>query len=170
MSDSRPPNEFVRAWRILFVCMGNICRSPTAEGMLRQRLVEAGLDARVAVDSCGTGDWHIGKPPDPRALQAAADRGIDLGGLRGRQLTVEDFMRFDEILVMDADNLERALALRPVGSKARVSRLLSYAGQPDADVPDPYFGGEAGFQQVLDQLELAVEGLATSLRQRLGFV
>lgn len=167
MSDSLPE------WRILFVCMGNICRSPTAEGMLRQRLVEAGLDARVAVDSCGTGDWHIGKPPDPRAIQAAAERGVDLSDLRGRQLQVRDFADHDEILVMDSDNLARVMALQPSESRAQVSRLLSYAGQshadqPDQDVPDPYFGGEAGFQQVLDLLEIAVEGVMTALRQRLG--
>ena len=162
MSDSRPE------WRILFVCMGNICRSPTAEGMLRKRLEDEGIADRVAVDSCGTGAWHVGQPPDPRALRAATDRGIDLRELRGRQLTVEDFERFDEILVMDSDNLAGALALQPAGSRARVSRLLHYAGQPDEDVPDPYFGGEAGFLQVLDQLEDAVEGLVASLRQRLG--
>lgn len=164
MSDSRPE------WRILFVCMGNICRSPTAEGMLRKRLKEEGMADRVAVDSCGTGAWHVGQPPDPRALRAATDRGIDLRELRGRQLTVEDFERFDEILVMDSDNLERALALQPADSHARVSRLLHYAGQPDEDVPDPYFGGEAGFQQVLDQLEDAVEGVMASLHQRLGIL
>ncbi|WP_110691911.1 low molecular weight protein-tyrosine-phosphatase [Salinicola halophyticus] len=155
-------------WRILFVCMGNICRSPTAEGMLRKRLDEAGLADRVEVDSCGTGDWHVGAPPDSRAIQAAADRGVDLGGLRGRQLALEDFTYFDEILVMDADNLERVLDREPAGSRAQVARLLHYAGQPGQDVPDPYFGGEAGFQQVLDQLELGVEGLLVSLRQRLG--
>ena len=164
MNDSRPE------WRILFVCMGNICRSPTAEGMLRKRLEEEGMADRVAVDSCGTGAWHVGQPPDPRALRAATDRGIDLGELRGRQLTVEDFERFDEILVMDSDNLERTLALQPADSRARVSRLLNYAGQLDEDVPDPYFGGEAGFQQVLDQLEDAVEGVVASLRQRLGIL
>lgn len=162
MSDSRPD------WRILFVCMGNICRSPTAEGMLRQRLVETGLDTRVAVDSCGTGDWHVGKPPDPRAIQAAAERGIDLRGLRGRQLRVQDFADHDEILVMDSDNLARVLALKPSESQARVARLLSYVDQPDREVPDPYFGGEAGFQQVLDLLEAAVDGVVATLRQRLG--
>jgi len=94
--------------------------------------------------------------------------GVDLRGLRGRQLAIEDFAHFDEILVMDADNLERVLDLEPADSRAQVSRLLRYAGQPGQDVPDPYFGGEAGFQQVLDQLELAVEGLLASLRQRLG--
>ncbi|MGQ7242743.1 low molecular weight protein-tyrosine-phosphatase [Salinicola sp. V024] len=161
-------NQSRYEWRILFVCMGNICRSPTAEGMLRKRLDEAGLTDRVEVDSCGTGDWHVGAPPDDRAIQAAADRGVDLGGLRGRQLALEDFAHFDEILVMDADNLERVLDREPAGRRAQISRLLHYAGEPGQDVPDPYFGGEAGFQQVLDQLELAVEGLLASLRQRLG--
>ncbi|WP_110641343.1 low molecular weight protein-tyrosine-phosphatase [Salinicola sp. CPA57] len=161
MSDSAPE------WRILFVCMGNICRSPTAEGMLRKRLDEADMITRVAVDSCGTGAWHVGQPPDPRAIRAAAERGVDLGALRGRQLSAEDFSRFDDILVMDSDNLKHVLALKPTDSRARVSRLLQYAGRPDDDVPDPYFGGETGFQRVLDQLELAVDGLMVSLRQRL---
>ncbi|WP_239496147.1 low molecular weight protein-tyrosine-phosphatase [Salinicola peritrichatus] len=152
--------------RILFVCMGNICRSPTAEGMLRQRLEEAGLSERIEVDSCGTGAWHIGEPPDPRAIEAAAARGIDIRELRGRQLAVSDFMAFDEILVMDSDNLERVMALKPTASRARVNRLLGYAGQPDDDVPDPYFGGDAGFQHVLDRIEAAVDGLVESLRRR----
>lgn len=160
MSESRP------VWRVLFVCMGNICRSPTAEGMLRKRLQDEGLDASVEIDSCGTGAWHVGQAPDPRAVQAASERGVDLSGLRGRQLAQEDFAQFDEILVMDTDNLDQVLARRPEGSRARVSRLLHYANQPDTDVPDPYFGGEAGFLRVLDQLELAVEGLTASLRQR----
>ncbi|WP_110710357.1 low molecular weight protein-tyrosine-phosphatase [Salinicola sp. CR57] len=162
MSESRP------VWRVLFVCMGNICRSPTAEGMLRKRLQDEGLDARIEIDSCGTGAWHVGQAPDPRAVQAASERGVDLSGLRGRQLAQQDFAQFDEILVMDTDNLDQVLARRPEGSRARVSRLLQYANQPDTDVPDPYFGGEAGFLRVLDQLELAVEGLTASLRQRVG--
>lgn len=153
--------------RILFVCMGNICRSPTAEGMLRQRLHERGLVARIGVDSCGTGAWHVGEPPDPRAIRAALARGYDIRALRGRQLAVVDFERFDEILVMDTDNLQCVMALAPTAGRARVSRLMRYAGQPDADVPDPYFGGEAGFQQVLDQLARAVDGLVDSLEHRL---
>ncbi|WP_298845675.1 low molecular weight protein-tyrosine-phosphatase [uncultured Salinicola sp.] len=162
MSDSRP------VLRVLFVCMGNICRSPTAEGMLRKRLQDEGIGDDVEVDSCGTGAWHVGQAPDPRAIRAASERGVDLSGLRGRQLTREDFAQFDEILVMDTDNLDHVLALRPEDSCARVSRLLQYANQPETDVPDPYFGGEAGFLHVLDQLELAVEGLTASLRQRVG--
>ncbi|GHB08064.1 low molecular weight protein-tyrosine-phosphatase [Salinicola rhizosphaerae] len=152
---------------ILFVCMGNICRSPTAEGMLRQRLGERGLIERVDVDSCGTGAWHVGEAPDPRAIKAALARGYDIRTLRGRQLTQQDFENFDEILVMDEDNLERVMALAPALSRAKVSRLMRYAGQPDADVPDPYFGGEAGFQHVLDQLARAVDGLVDSLEHRL---
>lgn len=153
---------------ILFVCMGNICRSPTAEGMLRQRLAEEGLLERVEVDSCGTGAWHIGEPPDPRAIDAASARGIDISGLRGRQLSIDDFYHFDEILVMDSDNLARVHALMPTEGRARVLRLMHYAGHPDDDVPDPYFGGEAGFQRVLNGLEAAMVGLVASLRCRLA--
>ncbi|WP_251976493.1 low molecular weight protein-tyrosine-phosphatase [Salinicola avicenniae] len=157
-----------RAWRVLLVCMGNICRSPTAEGMLRQRLQAAGLSEQVFVDSCGTGAWHVGEPPDPRAIEAASRRGIDISGLRGRQLRGADFADFDEILVMDSDNLRAVLALQRSCSGAAVSRFLRYAGQPEGDVPDPYFGGEAGFQLVLDHLEAAVEGLVASLSHRLA--
>ncbi|WP_110687483.1 low molecular weight protein-tyrosine-phosphatase [Salinicola aestuarinus] len=154
--------------RILFVCLGNICRSPTAEGMLRQRLAQLGLEERVEVDSCGTGAWHVGDPPDPRAIEAASARGIDISGLRGRQLASEDFATCDEILVMDAANLADVAARKPANARAQVLRLMAYAGQPDADVPDPYFGGEAGFLYALDQIEAAVDGVATALMRRMA--
>ncbi|WP_110664908.1 low molecular weight protein-tyrosine-phosphatase [Salinicola halophilus] len=158
----------IARWRILFVCLGNICRSPTAEGMLRERLTQRDLATRVDVDSCGTGDWHVGEPPDSRAVEAAAARGIEIAGLRGRQLDLEDFATFDEILVMDSANLDHVMALKPTGARAEVRRLMSYAGQPEADVPDPYFGGEAGFQHALDQIDAAVEGLTVSLMRRVA--
>lgn len=161
-------NEPLAKTRVLFVCLGNICRSPTAEGMLRERLVQVGLVERVEVDSCGTGDWHVGEPPDARAIAAGAARGLDIAGLRGRQLRPRDFTEFDEILVMDQANLERVLSQKPAGATARVSRLMAYAGQPETDVPDPYFGGDAGFDFALDQIETAVEGLVSSLTQRLA--
>ncbi|WIX34476.1 low molecular weight protein-tyrosine-phosphatase [Salinicola sp. JS01] len=156
------------SYRVLFVCLGNICRSPTAEGMLRQRLMRLGLSARIAVDSCGTGAWHVGQPPDLRAQRVARERGIDLSGLRARQLVREDFERFDEILVMDGDNLEQALMLAPAASRARVVRLLSYLGEPESDVPDPYYGGDTGFTFAIERIEAAVACLAESLAQRLS--
>ncbi|WP_353982016.1 low molecular weight protein-tyrosine-phosphatase [Salinicola endophyticus] len=156
------------SYRVLFVCLGNICRSPTAESMLRQRLAQLGLSERVAVDSCGTGAWHVGQPPDLRAQRAVRERGIDMSELRARQLVREDFDRYDEILVMDGDNLAQTLALAPVSSRARVARLLHYVGEPESDVPDPYYGGEAGFTFAIDRIEAAVAGLAESLAQRLS--
>ncbi|WP_192036625.1 low molecular weight protein-tyrosine-phosphatase [Halomonas sp. YLGW01] len=154
--------------RVLFVCLGNICRSPTAEGMLRHKLEAAGLAERVTIDSCGTGDWHVGKAPDRRAAAAAAERGIDLSGLRARQLDRADFERFDYLLAMDHDNLDDLLAMRPGDCQAHVGLFLDFAGRREAAVPDPYYGGEAGFDEVLDLVESAADGLIEALRGRLG--
>ncbi|TFH85134.1 low molecular weight phosphotyrosine protein phosphatase [Billgrantia azerbaijanica] len=154
--------------RVLFVCLGNICRSPTAEGVFRRQLDEAGLADAVAVDSCGIGPWHVGKAPDPRAQAAARRRGVDLSGLRARQLDDEDFYRFDYLLAMDHDNLTAIEARRPPDSDAVVTLFLEYAGHPDRAVPDPYFGGEQGFEEVLDLIEAASRGLIVTLRDRLG--
>jgi protein-tyrosine phosphatase len=153
--------------RVLFVCLGNICRSPTAEGVFRQQLAAAGLTDRVVVDSCGIGPWHIGKPPDRRAQQAAARRGIDLSRLRARQLADDDFHRFDYLLAMDHDNLSAIEARRPADCPARVGLLLDFAGYADRAVPDPYYGGEQGFEEVLDLIEAASQGLVEELRRRL---
>ncbi|SDG06101.1 protein tyrosine phosphatase [Onishia taeanensis] len=154
--------------RVLFVCLGNICRSPTAEGMLRHKLEAAGLAERVAVDSCGTGDWHVGKAPDRRAITAAAGRGIDIKGLRARQLDRSDFDRFDYLLAMDYDNLTDLLSMRPDDCDAQVGLFLDFAGRSGAAVPDPYYGGGDGFDEVLDLVEAAADGLVEVLRQRLG--
>ncbi|MFP3343163.1 low molecular weight protein-tyrosine-phosphatase [Halomonas sp. SIMBA_159] len=149
--------------RVLFVCLGNICRSPTAEGVFQQALDRAGLSQRVAIDSCGVGDWHIGKAPDKRAQAAALRRGVDISHLRARQLKASDFLEFDYVLGMDRDNLAAMQALKPADSQAKIGLFLAYAGLPDTDVPDPYYGGEAGFERVLDMIERASAGLIEEL-------
>jgi protein-tyrosine phosphatase len=151
--------------RILFFCMGNICRSPTAEGVMRAKLKAAGLD--VEVDSAGTHGYHVGAPPDERSQAHAGRRGYDLSRLRARKLTAEDFSRFDLVLAMDADNLGYAERLCPPSQRHRLRLLLDYApGAGKRHVPDPYYGGEAGFEEVLDLVEAACEGLIASLRAR----
>ncbi|MCG6657838.1 low molecular weight phosphotyrosine protein phosphatase [Halomonas campisalis] len=153
--------------RVLFVCLGNICRSPTAEGVFRRQLAAAGLAERVAVDSCGIGSWHVDKAPDSRAQQAAAQRGIELGELRARQLCDADFQRFDYLLAMDHDNLAALQARRPADCTAHLGLFLAFAGEPDRAVPDPYYGGEQGFEEVLDLIEAASRGLVAELHRRL---
>ncbi|APX93603.1 phosphotyrosine protein phosphatase [Halomonas sp. 1513] len=153
--------------RILFVCLGNICRSPTAEGVFRRRLAESGLSEAVEVDSCGTGGWHVGKAPDARAQAAARQRGVELSQLRARQLEAADFSRFDYLLAMDDDNLASLEAMRPDDCTAHVGLLLDFAGEPGRAVPDPYYGGEQGFDEVLDLVERAADGLIDHLQQRL---
>ena len=153
--------------RILFVCLGNICRSPTAEGVVRCLLEARGLGPRVEVDSCGIGDWHVGKTPDRRARDAAARRGIVLSALRARQLTDEDFARCDLLLAMDHDNLAAIEARRPDRSEVPARLLLDYAGYRDRAVPDPYFGGDQGFEEVLDLIEAAARGLVAELETHL---
>jgi protein-tyrosine phosphatase len=155
--------------RVLFVCLGNICRSPTAEVVFRDRLARAGLDDRVQVDSAGTGDWHIGKAPDRRAQEAAAGRGYVMYALRARQVGPDDFHDFDYLIAMDAANLADLEMLRWGNAAAEARLLLDFhpqaAGQ---DVPDPYYGGDQGFARVLDLVEAAAEGLLDHLRDRHG--
>jgi protein-tyrosine phosphatase len=145
--------------RLLFVCMGNICRSPTAEGVMRRLIDDAGLD--IEVDSAGTGAWHVGEPPDERAALAAGRRGVTLEGA-ARQVRPEDFRRFDVIVAMDRRNLRELLALAPDEESAAKVRLLV----PDADVPDPYYGGDHGFETVLDMVETACRELLEEVRSR----
>jgi protein-tyrosine phosphatase len=153
--------------KVLFVCMGNVCRSPTAEGVLRHKLRERGLDDRVEVDSAGTHDWHAGRPPDERSQEHAARRGYDLSALRARQICAADLDRFDLVLVMDDDNFDDLQALLTAPARARIERLLAYSRQePGREVPDPYAGGPAGFERVLDLIEDACEGLIEALRER----
>lgn len=157
-----------RKIQILLVCMGNICRSPTAEGVLRQRLLNAGLAHRVIVDSAGTHGYHVGEPPDPRAQEAAAARGYDLSRLVARQVNRQDFHDFDLILAMDRANLAHLERLCPTQHRRKLRLFLSYSRRyPGREVPDPYYGGRDGFEQVLDMIEDAVDGLIDSLRQEL---
>ncbi len=129
--------------RLLFVCLGNICRSPAADGIARAMVAQQGLDWRI--DSAGTGAWHVGHPPDNRMISTAAARGIDLSGLRARQAEPDDFLRFDHIFAMDESNLADLEQIRPPEATAELSLFLA-----NADVPDPYYGGDDGFERVLD--------------------
>jgi len=153
--------------RVLFVCLGNICRSPTAEGVFRALIEREGLADQIQVDSAGTHDYHVNKPPDTRAQAAAQRRGIDIGGLRGRQVGRDDLERFDYVLAMDRENLEHLLALSSPEHRHKVQLFLEYAPQrPEREVPDPYYGGAAGFDRVLDMLSEASLGLLSALRAR----
>ena len=154
--------------RILFVCMGNICRSPSAEAVMRGLLRAEGLEHAVTLDSAGTGGWHAGAPPDARSVAAARSRGVVVEGA-ARQVTAEDFARFDLLLAMDRDN-ERELLARAPDAQARAKVRLLREFDPasvaagDLDVPDPYYGGPHGFDRVLDQVEAACQGLLDEVR------
>jgi protein-tyrosine phosphatase len=152
--------------RVLLVCLGNICRSPTAEGVLRDLAAKEAPGLPLEIDSAGTADYHIGAPPDPRSQRAALRRGIDISDLRARRITVEDFARFDLILAMDADNLRELQALRPRNSHAAVKLFLEYAPNGRlSDVPDPYYGDAAAFEEVLDLTTAAARGLLAVLQE-----
>lgn len=167
---------------ICFVCLGNICRSPTAEGVMRHLLADAKLADRVIVDSAGTGDWHIGEAPDDRAQRAAKNRGYDLSIFRGRQITAVDFERFDLIIAMDDKNVAALRQICPA-AQHKIRLLMEFATDADApdasgaekrapgfdarEVVDPYFGGGEGFEIVLDQCEAACRGLIAALRPQL---
>lgn len=151
--------------RILFVCLGNICRSPTAEGVFQKKISEAGLADRVQLDSAGTGHWHVGKAPDARAREAAASRGYELAHLRARQVTEEDFHQFDYVLAMDHANLSDLRTMQPENSRARLALFLEYGDGDTDEVPDPYYGGDAGFERVLDLIEDASDGLILDVRK-----
>lgn len=152
--------------RILFVCLGNICRSPTAEGVVRHLLADAPhLD--VELDSAGTAGYHNGAPPDPRSVRAALRRGIDLSGLRARRVTAKDFTDFDLILAMDRSNLQDLQAMRPRNSHAQLRLFMEYAADiEDLEVPDPYGGEAQDFERVLDLTEAAGRGLIAALQNR----
>lgn len=153
--------------RVLFVCLGNICRSPSAEGVFRRMLKERAPDIAVEIDSAGTHDYHVGSPPDRRAIEAARRRGIDLTALRARQISAEDFSRFDLILAMDDQNLDELKRRAPREYHDRIRLLMEFAAEaPLRHVPDPYYGGPHGFEQVLDLLEEAAEGLLEEVLRR----
>lgn len=149
--------------RVLFVCLGNICRSPTAHGILQRLVDTSGLSQHIHIDSAGTGDWHIGKGPDQRTAAAALLRGYDLSPLRARQVAADDFERFDFILAMDLQNLRDLQQLRPQNFRGELSLFLNYGGSAEREVPDPYYGDGAGFERVLDLVEDAAEGLLQAL-------
>jgi protein-tyrosine phosphatase len=154
---------------ICFVCLGNICRSPTAEAVMRAQVNAAGLADRILIDSAGTGDWHIGKAPDDRAQRAGRTRGYDLSALRARQVVEADFDRFDLLLAMDEANLLNLRRLSPPERRERVRLLMEFAPLAEQrEVADPYFGGNEGFEAVLDQVEAACAGLLDHLRVRLA--
>jgi len=153
--------------RVLFVCLGNICRSPSAEGVFRSLVEEAGLSDRIHIDSCGTGSWHIGKSPDARAMEAARKRGIDISDLRARQIIETDLDEFDYVLVMDRQNLADVKDIWHQNGGTAPELLLSYGKSRHEEVPDPYYGGEDGFEFVLDLIHEAGQGLLDEIRGRL---
>lgn len=153
---------------VLLVCTGNICRSPTADGVLRQLVREAGLEALVRVDSAGTHGYHVGEAPDPRAQEHARQRGYDLSALRARQVEQGDFERFDLILAMDRGHLMLLRRLAPPDQRHKLRLFMEFARSWDlAEVPDPYYGGDAGFEQVLDMIEAGSRGVLAELRAAL---
>jgi protein-tyrosine phosphatase len=148
---------------VLFVCMGNICRSPTAEGVFRHHVNEGGLGDRILADSAGTHAYHVGEPPDRRACAAAERRGISLAEIRARRVSDSDFEAFDFIIAMDEDNLQQLLEQAPEVHQSKVSLFLSFTSADETEVPDPYYGGTAGFERVLDLVEEASRGLLETL-------
>jgi len=155
--------------RVLFVCTGNICRSPTAAGVFRKLVADAGLTGLIEVESAGTHGYHVGAPPDPRALSAGLARGYDLSDLRARRVRREDFHRFDLIVALDDDHFAALRALAPPSAGHKVRRMMEFARRSRAqEVPDPYYGPPEGFDHVLDLIEDAAEGLLQWLKAELG--
>jgi protein-tyrosine phosphatase len=148
---------------VLFVCMGNICRSPTAEGVFRYHVEAAGLDEHIDIDSAGTHAYHVGEPADRRARAAAEKRGMSLDGIRARRVSSDDFERFDYILAMDEDNLARLEDEAPQEHHHKLRLFLEFARNGEREVPDPYYGGAAGFERVLDLVDEASRGLLETL-------
>ncbi len=164
VTDQAPPRKL----RVLFVCMGNICRSPTAEGVLRRKLELAALAGQVEVDSAGTHGYHVGDPPDPRSQAHAKRRGYDLSQQRARRVRGRDFADFDYVLAMDEDNLAALVALHQEHGGSTPSLLMSLAPGQRREVPDPYHGQGDGFETVLDAVEAGCDALIEDLRRRLG--
>lgn len=153
---------------VLFVCLGNICRSPTAHGVFQQQVIRRGLEHQIIVDSAGTGDWHIGRAPDQRSAAAALQRGYDLSALRARQVTREDFFNFDYILAMDNENLRNLQQLRPADFNGELKLFLDYSQHKNSarEVPDPYYGEKENFELVIDLVEHAATGLLDAIVTR----
>jgi len=153
--------------RVLFVCMGNICRSPTAEAVFREYVKNAGLAASIEIDSAGTHNYHVGNTPDGRTQRAAQQRGYDMAQLRGRQVDGADFGRFDYVLAMDHANLSSLQKITPPDSNVLAELFLTYARHhAEREVADPYYGGADGFERVLDMIEDAAEGLLHEIRSK----
>jgi protein-tyrosine phosphatase len=154
--------------KVLFVCLGNICRSPTAHGVLEHKLAMAGLSDVVEVDSAGTAAWHVGKQPDERSQQVAKKRDYDLSHLRARQAIADDFLEFDYVLAMDNQNLEDLMAIIPAGNVKTLPVLfLGSFLQFPSEVPDPYYGGKGGFEAVLNMIENACDQLILDIRSKI---
>jgi len=153
--------------KVLFVCMGNICRSPTAEGAFAHKTLQHKLEHMIEIDSAGTHAYHVGEPPDRRAQKAASKRGMDLSAQKARRIHENDFEVFDIILAMDDDNLNNMLAICPQEYQHKVELFLPYAPHLDVtEVPDPYYGGTAGFERVLDLIEEASDGLLEAISKK----
>lgn len=153
--------------KVLFVCLGNICRSPSAHGVFQQLVDKAGLQHKIEVDSAGTGEWHVGKPPDKRAIAAASKRGYDLSPLRARQFRADDLQQFDYVLAMDQENLQDMLAAKQSEPRGHVGLFLEFDKSSEyTEVPDPYYGGSNGFERVLDLIESASLGLLDHIQKQ----
>lgn len=153
---------------VLFVCLGNICRSPTVEGLFRHHVAQAGLGDEFLIDSAGTGDWHAGSPPDPRAIATASRRGVSIVDLRARQITEPDFRRFDLILGMDRQNVANIARLKPADATAEVRLFLDAGLGLNRDVPDPYHEDQTAFETVFDLCDQGAAALLARLRERAG--
>ena len=154
--------------KVLFVCTGNICRSPSAEGVFRALISAEGLDGQVGTDSAGTHGYHVGEPPDPRSVATAAKRGIAMSDLRARKVSAADFDAFDLVLAMDRSHHDILARLCPKGREDRLKLFMSFASRHGGqDVPDPYYGGADGFERVLDMIEDGAKGILDHLRERL---
>ncbi len=153
--------------KILFVCLGNICRSPTAEAVFRVKVKELGLEQRIIHDSCGTAGYHVGEAPDRRASQVAQKRGYPMSDLRGRQVNDADFEEFDYILAMDRSNYADLKRRAPAHHHPKIQLFLKYSSTDEREVPDPYYGGDEGFDHVLDLVEDACDGLLQRLQGEL---
>lgn len=156
-----------RRVRVLFVCMGNICRSPTAQGVFRKLLQEKGLETLIETDSAGTHGYHAGEPPDRRAQETALRRGIDVSDLRARRVAAEDFSRFEYVLAMDQENYHSLSGICPAGAERKLMLFMDFAPHlRTREVPDPYYGGPTGFERVFDMVEAASAGLLADIRRR----
>ncbi len=152
--------------KVLFVCMGNICRSPTAEGVFVHMVGEHSLQEQIEVDSAGTHAYHVGHEPDRRAQQTAAKRGIDISKLRARRVKERDFEQYDYVIAMDEDNMRCLEEVCPPGYEQKLGLFLKYAPNvPETEVPDPYYGGPTGFERVMDMVEQAAGGLLEEIRR-----